>query len=78
MQFNFLNESNLNQEIKITLKNLSCFTYKIPKDEELGVITFVTDKQVIFQLVTTYQIIFDPLIKTLIKDDTNNSRTKSI
>ena len=49
IQFNFLNEGNLNQELKITLKNLSCFTYRIPKDDELGVITFVTNKQIKFQ-----------------------------
>ena len=80
MQFNFLNEGNLNQEIKITLKNLSCFTYKIPKDHELGVITFVTDKQVNFQLVSTYEIIFDPLSKTLFQNDRDDERrrTKSI
>ena len=74
IQFNFLNEGALNQQIKITLKNLSCFTYKIPKDDELGVITFVTDKKVNFQLVTTYQIIFDPLTKTILQNDDGKRR----
>ena len=69
IQFNSLNEHNLSQHLKITLKNLSCFTYKIRKDDELGTITFVTEKKINFQLVTTYQIIFDPLTKTIINND---------
>ena len=74
IQFNFLNEGNLNQQIKISLKNLSCFTYKIPKDDELGVITFVTNKEVKYQLVTTYQIVFDPLTQTLLKNGDDKRR----
>ena len=77
IQFNFLNEGNLNQELKITLKNLSCFTYKIPKDDKLGVITFVTNKKIKFQLVTTYQIIFDPLTKTILENDDIKKRRRS-
>ena len=77
IQFNFLNEGNLNQELKITLKNLSCFTYRIPKDPELDVIIFVTNKQIKFQLVTTYQIIFDPLTKTILQNDDSKKRRES-
>ena len=74
IQFNFLNEGNLNQQLKITLKNLSCFTYKILKDDKLGEITFVTNKKVNFQLVTTYQIVSDPLTKTILKNDSDKRR----
>ena len=77
IQFNFLNEHNLCQHLKITIKNLSCFTYKIPKDDELGTITFVTDKKLNFQLVTTYQIIFDPLTKTILNSDDNSRKRTS-
>ena len=74
IQFNFLTEGNLNQEIKITLKNLSCFTYKISKDDELGKITFVTNKEIKFQLVTAYQLIFDPLTKLTFNNEQNQRK----
>ena len=77
IQFSFLNESNLNQTLKITLKNLSYFTYKISKGDELGEITFVTNKKINFQLVTTYQIVFDPLTKTILKNDDSSKRRTS-
>ena len=77
VQFNFLNEGNLNQSLKVTLKNLSCYTYKIPKDEEIGTITFVTNKKVQFQLVTTYQIIFDPLTKAILRNDDRKDTRES-
>ena len=74
--FKFLNEGNLNQHVRITLKNLSCFTYNIPEGTELGKITFVTNKKLVFQLVNTYQIIFDPLTKTLLKNDNGKELSK--
>ena len=40
-----LNERSLNQKLKITLRNYSIFTYRISKDDELGEITFVTEKK---------------------------------
>ena len=69
IQFNFLSEGNLNQKLQITLKNLSYFTYRISKGDELGEITFVINKKVNFQLISSYQIRFDPLIKKLLKND---------
>ena len=75
IQFNFLKEGNLNQEIKITIKNLSCFTYKISQNDELGVITFVTNKEIKFQLVTAYQLIFNPLTKLTFDNEQNKRGT---
>ena len=76
IQFNFLNEGNLNQKLQITFKNLSYFTYRISKGDELGEITFVTNKKVNFQLINTYQIVFDPLTKKLLKNDDNKQTSK--
>ena len=76
IQFNSLNERTPNQKLKITLKNLSCFTYKISEGDELGEITFVTDKKVNFQLLNTSQIVFDPLTKKLLKNDGGKRASK--
>ena len=56
------------------MKNLSCFTYKICKDDELGMITFVTNKEIKFQLVTAYQLIFDPLTKSTLYNEQNQRK----
>ena len=45
IDINALNERSLNQKLKITLRNYSIFTYRISKDDELGEITFVTEKK---------------------------------
>ena len=77
IEFNNLNEQTLKQNIKITLKNLSYFTYKISKDAELGEITFATDKKINFQLINNCTVTFDPLTKKLLKsDDVSKQRTK--
>ena len=74
IEFNNLNERTLNQKIKITLKNLSLFTYRISQGDELGEIIFVTDKKINFQLLNSCQIAFDPLTKTLLRNDSNKRR----
>ena len=69
IEFNNLNERTLKQNLKITLRNLSNFTYKISKDAELGEITFATDKKINFQLINTCTVAFNPLTKKLLKND---------
>ena len=77
IEFNTLNERTLKQNLKITLRNLSYFTYKISKDAELGEITFATDKKINFQLLNTCTTVFDPLTKKLLKnDDVSKRRSK--
>ena len=76
IQFNSLNERTPNQKLKITLKNLSCFTYRISEGDELGEITFVTNKKVNFQLINNCQIVFDPLTKKLLKNDDSKRTSK--
>ena len=76
IEFNNLNERTLKQKLKITLRNLSYFTYKISKNAELGEITFATDKKINFQLLNTCQIAFDPLTKKLLeKNDDSKQRS---
>ena len=75
IQFNSLNERTLNQNLKITLKNLSCYTYRISEGDELGEITFVTNKKVNFQLLNNCQILFDPSNKKLLLKNDDNKRT---
>ena len=70
-----LNENNTNQKLKIKFKNYSIFTYRISKDEEIGEITFVTDKRINYQLTNTCEINFDPLNKKLINDNSNRLST---
>ena len=62
-----LNERTLNQKLRLTLKNYSIFTYRISKDDEIGEITFVTDKKINYQLTNTYEINFDPISQTIIE-----------
>ena len=69
IEFDNLNEHTLKQNIKITLRNSSYFTYRISKDAELGEITFATDKNINFQLINNCRIAFDPLTKKLLKND---------
>ena len=76
IQFNNLNKKTLNQKLKITLKNLSCFTYRISEGDELGEIIFFTNKKINFQLTNTCQIVFDPLTKKLKNDDSNKRTSK--
>ena len=76
IQFNNLNERTLNQKVKITLKNLSFFMYRISQGDELGEITFVTDKKVNFQLLNTCQVVFDPSTKKLLKNDDSKRTSK--
>ena len=76
IQFNSLNERTLNQKLKITLKNLSCYTYRIPEGDELGEITFVTNKKLNFQLLNNSQIAFDPLTKKLLSNDDSKRTSK--
>ena len=71
---NALNERSLNQKLKITLRNYSIFTYRISKDDEIGEITFVTDKKINYQLTNTCEINFDPLNKKLIQKYNDNSK----
>ena len=75
IQFNSLNECIPNQKLKITLRNLSLFTYRISQGDELGKITFVTDKKINFQLINNYQIEFNPSTKKLLTND--DSKRKS-
>ena len=72
-----LNERSLNQKLKIILKNYSIFTYRIPKDDEIGEITFVTDKRINYQLTNTCEINFDPSNKKLIQKGNDNSNRLS-
>ena len=74
---NTLNERSLNQKLKITLKNYSIFSFKISKDDEIGEITFVTDKRINYQLTNTYEINFDPSNKRLIQKYNDNSHRLS-
>ena len=69
---NTLNERSINQKLKITLKNYSIFTYRIPKDDEIGDITFVTDKKINYQLTNTCEINFNPSNKKLIQYNDNS------
>ena len=71
---NALNERTLNQKLKITLKNYSFFTYRISKGDEIGDITFVTEKKINYQLTNTCEINFDPLSKKLIQYNDNNKK----
>ena len=72
-----LNERSLNQKLKITLKNYSVFSYRISKYDEIGEITFVTDKKINYQLTNTCEINFDPSSKKLIQKDNDNSNRLS-
>ena len=76
IEFDNLNEHKLKQNIKLTLRNLSYFTYKISKDAELGEITFATDKNINFQLINNCKIAFDPLTKKLLENDGSNDKSK--
>ena len=67
IESNTLNERSFNQKLKIILKNYSIFTYRISKDDEIGEITFVTEKNINYQLTNTCEINFDPLTKKLIQ-----------
>ena len=62
-----MNERTLNQKLKITLKNLSFFTYGIFEGYELGEITFITNKKINFQLTNTCEIKFNPATKKLLE-----------
>ena len=74
---NPLNERSLNQKLKIILRNYSIFTYRISKDDEIGEITFITDKRINYQLINTYEINFDPSNKKLIQKYNDNSNRLS-
>ena len=71
---NSLNERSLNQKLKITLRNYSIFTYRISKDDELGEITFVTEKKINYQLTNSCDINFNPSNKKLIQKQNDNSK----
>ena len=71
---NALNERSLNQKLKITLRNYSIFTYRISKDDELGEITFVTEKKINYQLTNSCDINFNPSNKKLIQKQNDNSK----
>ena len=73
IEVNALNERSLNQKLKITLKNYSIFTYRISKDDEIGEITFITDKRINYQLTNTCEINFDPSNKIFIQKYNDNS-----
>ena len=66
IDINPLNERSLNQKLKIIFKNYSIFTYRISKDDEIGEITFITDKKINYQLTNSCEINFDPSNKKLI------------
>ena len=70
---NSLNERIINQKLKITFKNYSIFTYRISKDDEIGEITFITDKKINYQLTNTCEINFDTLNKNVISKHDDNS-----
>ena len=74
IEANALNERSLNQKLKITLKNYSIFTYRISSGDEIGEITFVTDKKINYQLTNTCEINLDPLNKKLIQKYNDNSK----
>ena len=74
IEVNALNERTINQKLRITLKNYSIFTYRISKDDEIGEITFVTDKKINYQLTNTSEINFDPLSKKIIQKYNDNSK----
>ena len=69
IEVNPLNEKKLNQKLKVTLKNYSIFTYRISKNDEIGEITFVTEKKLNYQLTNTCEIKFDPLNKKFCNDN---------
>ena len=70
-----MNERTPNQKLKITLKNLSYFTYRISEGDELGEITFATNKKINYQIINNCRIVFDPLTKKLLKNDDDDKRT---
>ena len=74
IEVNALNERSLNQKLKVTLKNYSIFTYRISKDDEIGEITFVTEKKINYQLTHTCEINFDPLSKKVIQKYNDNNK----
>ena len=74
IESNTLNERSFNQKLKITLKNYSIFTYRISKDDEIGEITFFTEKNINYQLTNTCEINFDPLTKKLIQKYNDNNK----
>ena len=70
---NRLNERTINQKLKITFKNYSIFTYRISAGDEIGELTFVTDKKINYQLTNTSEINFNTSDKKIIiKDNDNN------
>ena len=75
---NALNERSLNQKLKIILKNYSIFTFRISRDDEIGEITFVTDKKINYQLTNTYEINFNSSNKKLIQKYDDNSNRLSV
>ena len=71
---NALNERSLNQKLKLILKNYSIFTYRISKDDEIGEITFVTDKKINYQLTNTCEVKFNSSNRKLIQQNDNNKK----
>ena len=71
---NALNERSLNQKLKLILKNYSIFTYRISKDDEIGEITFVTDKKINYQLTNTCEVKFNSSNRKLIQRNDNNKK----
>ena len=68
-----LNERTINQKLKITFKNYSIFTYRISAGDEIGELTFVTDKKINYQLMNTSEIDFNTSDKKIIiKNNDNN------
>ena len=72
---NELNERIINQNLKITIRNYSIFTYRISAGDEIGELTFVTDKKINYQLMNTTEINFNTSDKKIIiKNNDNNQR----
>ena len=70
---NILNEKTINQKLQITFKNYSIFTYRILAGDELGELTFVTDKKINYQLTNTSELNFSTSDKKIfIKNNDNN------
>ena len=70
---NRLNERTINQKLKIIFKNYSIFTYRISAGDEIGELTFVTDKKINYQLMNTSEIDFNTSDKKIIiKNNDNN------
>ena len=74
---NRLDERSINQKLKLTFKNFSIFTYRISAGDEIGDFTFVTDKNINYQMTNTSEINFNTSEKRIVIDNDNSQRSST-